>query len=292
MNGRRASADQRVEDGDVVRIPPIRTAAPAAGEGGGAEAVARARAALAARLEVLYEDESLIAVAKPAGVAVHGGSGVSSGVIEQLRAARPEARFLELVHRLDRETSGVLLVAKKRQALLGLQAQLRARETDKRYLAVVAGRWPLRTKTIAFPLRRLPAPGGDRRVVVHEEGQEAITRVTGLRRVALEGLGEFTLVEAKIETGRTHQIRVHLSHAGFPIAGDDKYGDFGLNKALEKIGFKRMYLHAFSIVVHHPEDGRALRFEAPPPEDFQRLLDAGGAGDARVEAAAAGGTKR
>src|SRR5690606_13513654 len=159
----------------------------------------------------------------PESVAVHGGSGVSSGVIERLRAARPQARFLELAHRIDRETSGVLVVARRRAALLALQAQWRERAPAKRYLAVVIGHWPSRSKTLSSPLRRLPAPGGDRRVVVHEAGQEAITRVLGLAQFSLPGIGALSLVEASIETGRTHQIRVHLSHAGFPIAGDDKY---------------------------------------------------------------------
>ena len=227
VNGRRQGADYRLQAGDSVRLPPIRLAAealPSGREPGAAarERVRRTRADLARRLPVLHEDESLLAIDKPASVAVHGGSGVSSGVIEQLRAARPQARFLELVHRLDRETSGVLLLALRRAALVALHAQLRERGADKRYLAIVTGRWPLRTRTLAFALHRHEAPDGDRRVSVQAGGQEAVTRVSGLLRFELPPLGEFSLVEARLETGRTHQIRVHLAHAGCPIVGDPK----------------------------------------------------------------------
>lgn len=277
VNGGRRSADYRLLGGDIVRVPPIRMGAPDTHDPAASEQRQRARAALARRLPVLYEDEAIVVINKPESVAVHGGSGVSSGAIEQLRAAHPEARFLELAHRIDRDTSGVLVVARKRSALLALQTQWRERAPDKRYLAIVAGRWPLRSKTLAFPLRRRPAPNGDRRVLVHPDGQEAITRVRGLAHFELEGIGAFTLIEATIETGRTHQIRVHLSHAGFPIAGDDKYGDFVLNRTLEGRGFRRMYLHAASLRIWHPESGRPLLLEAPLPESFAALLEAGGA---------------
>ena len=285
VNGGRRGADYRLQAGDLVRIPPVRVAAPApvpaeeAGEpgAGGPGQALRARAALARRLPVIHEDDWMLVIDKPESVAVHGGSGVSSGVIERLRAARPEERFLELAHRIDRETSGVLVLARRRAALLALQAQWRERAPTKRYLAIVSGRWPLRSKTLAAPLRRMPAPGGDRRVAVHAEGQEAITRVRGLVRFALAGIGDFTLVEATIETGRTHQIRVHLSHAGHPIAGDDKYGDYRLNRALVAQGFRRMYLHAASLALRHPETGRLLTLTAPVPESFAAMLNAGGA---------------
>jgi 23S rRNA pseudouridine955/2504/2580 synthase len=279
VNGGRKQADYRVAAGDSVRIPPVRMSARAPDARTtpeGSDPVVRERARLAERLPVLFEDPWLLVVDKPEAVAVHGGSGVSSGVIERLRAARTQDRFLELVHRIDRETSGVLVVARKRAALLALQAQWRERAPAKRYLAVVAGRWPLRSKTLASPLRRLAAPGGDRRVVVHPEGQDAITRVRGIVRFEIPDVGEFTLVEAVIETGRTHQIRVHLSHAGFPIAGDDKYGDYALNRALSARGFRRMYLHASLLEVRHPESGRVLRLEAPMPQAFTALLAAGG----------------
>jgi len=282
VNGKRQAADYRLQAGDSVRVPPIRLPSAAAAAGheaasAGQERVRRTRAELARRLPVLHEDASLLAIDKPASVAVHGGSGVSSGVIEQLRAARPQARFLELVHRLDRETSGVLLVALRRTALVGLHAQLRERGTDKRYLAIVAGRWPLRTRTLAFPLHRHEAPDGDRRVSVQAGGQEAVTRVTGLLRFELPDLGEFSLVEARLETGRTHQIRVHLAHAGCPIVGDPKYGRFELNREMARRGFRRMYLHARSILFRHPDAGRPMLVEAPLPEEFAALLRAGGA---------------
>lgn len=281
VNGGRRGADYRLEAGDVVRIPPVRVAAPApvpAEEPGaiGPGQALRTRAALARRLPVIHEDDWMLVIDKPEAVAVHGGSGVSSGVIERLRAARPEERFLELAHRIDRETSGVLVIARRRAALLALQAQWRERAPTKRYLAIVSGSWPLRSKTLDAPLRRMPAPGGDRRVAVHAEGQEAVTRVRGLARFTLPGLGDFTLVEATIETGRTHQIRVHLSHAGHPIAGDDKYGDYRLNRALAAQGFRRMYLHAASLSLRHPESGRPLTLTAPMPESFSAMLQAGG----------------
>ncbi|HWS76548.1 MAG TPA: RluA family pseudouridine synthase [Quisquiliibacterium sp.] len=265
VNGGRCRPDDRLEPGDVVRVPPVSVA----------EAPLASAPAPAVEFPVLHEDAVLLAVDKPAGVAVHGGSGVAHGVIEQLRAARPQAVFLELAHRLDRETSGVLLLGKKRRALLDLHAQLRERRTDKRYLAIVVGRWPLRTKTVQFALHRYLTPEGERRVRVQDGGQAALTRVTGLRQFELPGLGVFTLVEAKIETGRTHQIRVHLAHSGFPIAGDDKYGSFELNRALQRAGHRRMYLHAHSISIRHPDDGRPLRLVAPVPEAFDRLVAAG-----------------
>ncbi len=265
VNGGRCRADDRLEAGDTVRVPPV------AGLGGDpGPAVAPP-----AEFPVLFEDDALLVVDKPAGVAVHGGSGVAHGVIERLRAARPQARFLELGHRLDRETSGVLLIAKRRAALVSLHAQLRERQADKRYLAVVRGRWPLRTKTLEFPLHRYLTGEGERRVRVQAGGQAAVTRVTGRRQVVLAGIGELTLVEAKIETGRTHQIRVHLAEAGFPILGDEKYGDFELNKLLHKMGHKRMFLHAFFLKIRHPTEGAPLRLEAPEPGEFARLLDAG-----------------
>ncbi|OJX08148.1 MAG: hypothetical protein BGO72_01235 [Burkholderiales bacterium 70-64] len=281
VNGRRRAVDYRLQAGDTIRLPPLREPAAqgatphdAAARAAGGEAVRRDRARLAARLPVLYEDEQLLAIDKPASVAVHGGSGVSSGVIERLRAARAQARFLELVHRLDRETSGVLLVARKRAALVAMHAQLRRRDTDKRYLAVVAGRWPLRTRALAWPLARHAAPDGDRRVSVQAGGQEALTRVTGLAHVELPGLGVFSLVQAMPETGRTHQIRVHLAHAGFPIVGDPKYGNFELNREMARRGWRRMYLHAHSIAFDHPEDGRRLCIEAPMPAEFEALMQA------------------
>jgi len=288
VNGGRSRADTRLEPGDTIRVPPMRTgqtpAGRAAGHGSaddlrahggvGAPSPLGARPVPPADFPILHEDDALLVIDKPAGVAVHGGSGIAFGVIERLRAVRLHARFLELAHRLDRETSGILMIAKKRRALVDLHEQLRDRRTDKRYRAVVCGRWPLRTKTVRFALMRYLTPDGERRVRVDAEGKDAVTRVTGLRHFLLPDGREATLVEAKIETGRTHQIRVHLAQSGFPIVGDDKYGDFELNRLLQKTGHRRMFLHAFSLEILHPIDGTPLKLEAPLPPDFVRLWEA------------------
>jgi len=252
----------RLEAGDVVRIPPIRTAEKAAG---GAPVPG-------AEFAIVHEDSHLLVIDKPAGVAVHGGSGVSYGVIEQLRAARPEAKFLELVHRLDRETSGLLLLAKKRSALTNLHEQMRDGTTDKRYLTLVSGDWKNPRQHVKLPLHKFTTPDGERRVVVQAGGQEAHT-VFNLRR-KWEG---FALLEAELKTGRTHQIRVHLASSGFPIAGDEKYGDFALNKQLQKAtdtrgALKRMFLHAWRITFQHPETGKPMTLTAPLPPECERFL--------------------
>ncbi|MFT3814081.1 MAG: RluA family pseudouridine synthase [Acidovorax sp.] len=262
INKGRASADTRIEAGDVVRVPPVRVADRSA------EPAAPAR-----EFPVLLEDDHLIAIDKPAGVAVHGGSGVSFGVIEQLRQARPQAKFLELVHRLDRETSGILLVAKKRSALNALQDQFRERETGKTYLALVTGAWQPNKKVIDLPLHKYLLPDGERRVRVttaeDPHGLRSVTLVK-LRQALpprpLQGLPAMSLLEVTIKTGRTHQIRVHLASQGHPIAGDDKYGDFDLNKRLPKQGLKRMFLHAWRLQFTHPGSGErtTLHAELPP----------------------------
>jgi 23S rRNA pseudouridine955/2504/2580 synthase len=217
---------------------------------------------------ILFEDEALLAINKPAGTAVHGGSGVSFGVIEQLRSARPLAKFLELVHRLDRETSGVLLVAKKRSALTGLHEIMREGNSDKRYFTLVLGQWKNTKQHVKLPLHKFDTPQGEKRVMVREGGQASHT-IFALQK----SWPEFTLLEAQLKTGRTHQIRVHLSHLGFPIAGDDKYGDFARNKELAKRGLKRMFLHAHSIAFNHPLTGEPLSIRAPLPPDLQLFLD-------------------
>jgi 23S rRNA pseudouridine955/2504/2580 synthase len=278
INGRRCKADSRLTIGDQVRVPPI-----AGGRNPNGTDTADPRTPTASippgRFDVLFEDEAMLVIDKPAGVAVHGGSGVAHGAIERLRAARPEARFLELAHRLDRETSGILMLGKKRSALLHLHTQLRERLAEKRYLAIVHGRWPLRTKTVQKPLHRYLTAEGERRVRVQEGGQAAVSRITGRSHFELPALGVFSLVEVLIETGRTHQIRVHLSDAGFPIVGDDKYGDFKLNKELEKSGFKRMFLHAWRLKIRHPLDGRMLLLEAAMPAEFDKLSRMGAVTD-------------
>ncbi|MFM6985253.1 MAG: RluA family pseudouridine synthase [Hydrogenophaga sp.] len=271
-NKGRASADERVQAGDVLRIPPIRLSERALDK---AQLPAPPR-----EFPVVFEDEALLAIDKPAGMAVHGGSGVSFGVIEQMRQARPQARLLELVHRLDRETSGLLLIAKKRSALKALQDQFRERETGKTYLALVRGQWPANHKVIDLPLHKYLLPDGERRVRVttqdDPDGMRSVTLVRVARRVpAPPGLGieaDFSLLEVTIKTGRTHQIRVHLSHAGYPIAGDDKYGDFELNRQLARLGFKRMFLHAWRLQLRHPVSGEVLKLQTELPPELQRWL--------------------
>ncbi|PUA99452.1 RluA family pseudouridine synthase [Acidovorax sp. 107] len=266
INKGRVSADTRVEAGDVVRLPPVRISDKVAEK---AERPAPAR-----EFPVLLEDEHLIAIDKPAGVAVHGGSGVSFGVIEQLRQARPAAKFLELVHRLDRETSGILLVAKKRSALTHLQDQFRERETGKTYLALVTGTWPANKKVIDLPLHKYLQADGERRVRVttpdDPDGMRSITLVKVRSTVparSAQGLPAMSLLEVTIKTGRTHQIRVHLASQGHAIVGDDKYGDFDLNKRLQKLGMKRMFLHAWRLQFNHPASGERVQLNAElPPE--------------------------
>ncbi len=263
INKGRCSADSRVQAGDEVRVPPVRVSDKMAEKA--------ARPAPGREFPLIVEDEHLLAIDKPAGVAVHGGSGVSFGVIEQLRQARPQARLLELVHRLDRETSGILLVAKKRSALKNLQDQFRERETGKTYLALVQGDWPTRLKVIDEPLHKYLLPDGERRVKVtgkdDPDGMRAITLVKVAQR--LQGC---TLLEVTIKTGRTHQIRVHLASQGHPIAGDDKYGDFEWNKRLQKQGCKRMFLHAWRLQFNHPATGERVALQADLPTELQQCI--------------------
>lgn len=251
----------RLVAGDMVRIPPIRIAEKAA-----------SNHVPAAEFSVIFEDAHLLVIDKPAGVAVHGGSGVSFGVIEQLRAARPEAKFLELVHRLDRDTSGLLLLAKKRSALTSLHEQMRDGHTDKRYLTMVAGDWKNARQHVKLALHKYSTADGERRVAVQADGQPSHTVFSLLKKFK-----DFALLEAELKTGRTHQIRVHTSASGFPILGDDKYGDFALNKALQKAtdergALKRMFLHAYQITFTHPESGKIMTLKAPLAPECERFL--------------------
>ena len=291
INKGRAQADTRLEAGDVVRLPPVRTSE-RADQKAQAMAVEIARhgasssvggLAPSREFPILFEDDHVLAIDKPAGVAVHGGSGVAFGVIEQMRMARPGHDFLELVHRLDRETSGVLLIAKKRMALKILQEQFRERETDKVYLALVAGNWPPKLKVLDKPLQKYLLPDGERRVrVVDKEHPDAMRAVTlvkvrgSLPASAEQPLGDFSLLEVTIKTGRTHQIRVHLSTEGYPIAGDDKYGDFELNKNLQKQpaghALKRMFLHAWRLKFTHPSNGKRITLVAELPVELDTLV--------------------
>ena len=271
LNKARASADSRVELGDQVRVPPLRLApAPSDDAGSGPRVPAR-------EFPVLLEDEHVLAIAKPAGVAVHGGSGVSFGVIEQLRRARPQARFLELVHRLDKETSGILLIAKKRSALTALQDQFRERDTDKTYAALVTGDWPAALKVIDVALHKYLDGAGERRVRAVPADDPDGRRSISLTRIQ-ERFADYTLLDVTIKTGRTHQIRVHLQQAGHPIVGDDKYGDFALNhrlargEALPGLRFERMFLHARRLAFDHPASGERITLEAPLPDECVTLL--------------------
>jgi 23S rRNA pseudouridine955/2504/2580 synthase len=279
VNKGRVGADTRLVEGDLVRVPPVRISERVA-EKAQAMAQGAVRGVPARDFAVLLEDEHLLVINKPAGVAVHGGSGVSFGVIEQLRMARPHAKFLELVHRLDRETSGILLVAKKRSALKNLQDQFRERQTGKTYLAMVRGAWPAKLKVLDKPLHKYlldskDNQAGERRVkVVARDDADGMPSVTLVK--VREQLPQGTLLEVTIKTGRTHQIRVHLASEGFPILGDDKYGDFELNKALASAaarpGLKRMFLHAWRLQFNHPATGERLEILAELPLELSQFL--------------------
>ena len=264
VNKARAEADRRLELGDVVRLPPIRVAA---------ERSPPQPMPLAELPPVLFEDAHLLVVDKPAGLASHGGSGIAFGLIERLRVARPDCAFLELAHRLDRDTSGVLLLAKSRRALVRLHDDLREGLVDKRYLALVHGDWVNDRQHVKAPLTKYLTGSGERRVAVDPDGMPSHTIFT-LR----ERFGAFSLIEAQLKSGRTHQIRVHLKHLGFPIAGDDKYGDFDLNRSLAHgefgVRFGRMFLHAFRVVLTHPISGEALSIETPLPANCAAMLGA------------------
>lgn len=264
VNSARVRPDYRLKVGDRVRVPPVRTAPP----GDGSRMASRA-AAGAQALRVVFEDDALLVIDKPSGVAVHGGSGVSFGAIETLRAARPAAKRLELAHRLDRDTSGLLIVAKKRAALLGLHRMLREGEVHKIYLALAKGRWRGGAREIRAPLHKFVGAGGERRVAVRAHGVAAVTRV---RPIAVSA--ELSLLELELLTGRTHQIRVHLAHAGHPVVGDDKYGDFAFNREMAHHGAKRLCLHARRLEFKHPISGAALHLESPVPAELQAVIDA------------------
>jgi 23S rRNA pseudouridine955/2504/2580 synthase len=252
VNSGRVKPDYRLQLGDRVRIPPVR--------------VADRRPLVPRPLElpVAFEDASILVIDKPSGVAVHGGSGVSFGVIESLRAARPQAKFLELAHRLDRDTSGLLILCKKRTALVELHRMLREGDVRKIYLAVVKGALAKRTLELRESLHKHVTASGERRVSVNAEGKPAVTRIRKLRNSA-----DFSLLEVELLTGRTHQIRVHLAHAGHPIVGDDKYGDFALNRVLKQ----RLLLHAAKLSFKHPLSGETVKLESPLPAPIKLFLE-------------------
>jgi len=261
VNGRRVKPDDRIHAGDEIRIPPVRTA-----ERANTPDLPKIGKSLLGR--ILYRDDALLAIDKPAGQAVHGGSGVSLGIIEQLRRELPECRFMELAHRLDKETSGVLLIALKRAALVELHRMLRDGEVRKTYLTLATGHWRDQVRNVKLPLRKFHTDDGERRVKVDDEGQFAHTVFRRVRHY-----GNFSLLEAELKTGRTHQIRVHLAALKHAIAGDDKYGDFELNRALKKQGLKRMFLHAARVAFDHPVTGRRMELEAGLPDDLNAFLN-------------------
>lgn len=257
VNKGRVSAERRLDEGDVVRIPPMRLPEPSA-----------PRYVPAGDFPVVFEDDALLVINKPAGVAVHGGSGVSFGVIEQLRAARPEQKFLELAHRLDRETSGLLMVAKKRKSLLALHDMMRQGQGRKHYQALVVGDWVNDRQHLRQPLLKWLTASGERRVKVDPLGKPAHTIVTLLKR-----FGRYSLVGAELRTGRTHQIRVHLASSGHPIVGDDKYGPDQVRAQFAARGFARMFLHACRLEIAHPLSGEPLVLTAELPPECRQLLD-------------------
>ena len=267
VNSRRVKPDYRLLAGDDVRLPPVRQeekTAPGQPPRWQQQALQEA---------LLYEDEQLLIVNKPAGMAVHGGSGISFGVIETLRVLRPEASSLELAHRLDRDTSGCLVVAKRRSALRGLHALFREGGVDKRYLALLNGAWRGRERVVSVPLEKNRLESGERMVKVSGAGKQSESLFQPLQKFA-----DSALVEIRIFTGRTHQIRVHAAHIGHPVAGDDKYGDWEANRRFKALGLKRMFLHAHSLAFEHPASGAPLAVTAPLDEELQTVLKSLAAG--------------
>jgi 23S rRNA pseudouridine955/2504/2580 synthase len=261
VNKGRVKADYRLVSGDRVRIPPIRQAEPSAA----AAIPDRQKQHLSA--QIIYEDDNLLAINKPSGLAVHGGSGLSFGLIECLRQIRPDSRYLELVHRLDRDTSGVILIAKRAKTLRELHRQLREKHIDKRYLALVAGKWPRALKVIDAPLEKNVLQSGERMVRVSAQGKRAVTEFS-----VVERLRGATLIEARPITGRTHQIRVHAQHAGFPLLGDDKYNDDRSEQCARALGLRRLFLHAASLQFSLPDSG-VLSLQAPLDSDLENILN-------------------
>ena len=271
LNKKRCKPDSRIQTGDLLRIPPVRTAEKQRSSENHAQAVP------AREFTIIYEDEALLVIDKPAGTAVHGGSGVSFGVIEQIRRARPEARYLELVHRLDKDTSGLLMIAKKRSALVKLHEAIRNDHPKKIYLALGVGKLPNDSFHVKLPLFKYTGAQGEKMVRVSEDGQSAHTIFRVLNRFSDDllhqvGLSHLTLVQATLKTGRTHQIRVHLQSQQCPIAGDERYGDYQANKRLQKLGLKRMFLHAAELHLDHPLTGEKLILKAPLPQDLAQFV--------------------
>ncbi|MGC6325598.1 23S rRNA pseudouridine(955/2504/2580) synthase RluC [Pasteurella multocida] len=264
VNKGRIKPEYKLQANDIVRVPPVRVS-----EKEHAPISTKLNKVSQLEKQILFEDECLLVLNKPSGIAVHGGSGLSFGVIEALRTLRPDARFLELVHRLDRDTSGILLVAKKRSALRSLHEQLREKTVQKDYLALVRGQWQSHCKVVKAPLLKNELSSGERIVRVSEQGKPSETRFS------IEERYEYaTLVKASPVTGRTHQIRVHTQYAGHPIALDDKYGDKHFDEQMTQLGLTRLFLHAFSIRFEHPKTGETLRINAPLDPEMKKILGA------------------
>ena len=268
VNKKRIDTSYRLKIDDQVRIPPI------AIETARAPHVIEPKQQQTAWLEtnIIYEDDALLAINKPSGYAVHGGSGLNFGVIELIRHARPKAKFLELVHRIDRETSGILLIAKKRSALVNMHDMMRHNRIEKKYIMMVEGEWVEPKKIVELMLKKTFTQGGERRVNVTDDEDDSQNQMSKTIFYLKKSLGSYSLLEAKLITGRTHQLRVQLAHLGFPILGDDKYGDFALNRALQKKGLKRMFLHAFSMKMKHPLTEELLELKAPLPRELDAFL--------------------
>ncbi len=262
VNKGRIKPEYKLQAGDIVRIPPVRIS-----EKNDTPVSKNLNKVAALENQILFEDDCLIILNKPSGIAVHGGSGLNFGVIEALRALRPEARFLELVHRLDRDTSGILLIAKKRSALRHLHEQLRLKTVQKDYLALVRGQWQSHVKVIQAPLLKNELSSGERIVRVSEQGKPSETRFSIEERYL-----NATLVKASPVTGRTHQIRVHAQYVAHPIALDDKYGDKDFDMQMQALGLNRLFLHAYSIRFEHPKTGETLRFNAQLDEKMKAIL--------------------
>jgi 23S rRNA pseudouridine955/2504/2580 synthase len=267
VNKARVDVQYRLQIGDLVRVPPIRLSASAMPPEGAPVHVP------ALELPVLYEDEGMLVVNKPAGIAVHGGSGVAHGVVERLRSALKDPHaMLELVHRLDRETSGALVLAKKRSYLRTLQEQIRNRIWMKFYSCLVLGEWPKSLNKVDLSLIKVDGPNGEKKVYVNPDGQTACTRFRPLQVYDHPDFGPVTWLEAQLLTGRTHQIRVHTSAKGHCILGDDRYGQFVLNRQWQKAGLNRMFLHATRLELPHPVSGEPVVIEAPLPDMLRRVI--------------------
>ena len=261
VNKRRAKPDYRLEAGDELRLPPVRQEAKAA------PGLSPHWQQEALKTSIIFEDDRLLVINKPAGMAVHGGSGVSFGVIETLRVLRPESPSIELAHRLDRETSGCLIVAKRRSMVRVLHAAFREGRVEKRYLALLAHAWTGGEQTVDLPLEKNLLQGGERMVKVSREGKEAKSLFRPMQKFA-----DSALLEIRIFTGRTHQIRVHAAHIGHPVAGDEKYGEKEANKGFKAVGLKRMFLHAAELAFEHPETGERLALKAPLDDELEAVL--------------------